>query len=92
MKKYKIIWSPPFKRDLDNILNYLSFNLKEPRISKKFYTKVVNNLYTLQYFPEGYPSFILNNKTYKKLFVNKYIIIYQINKNTRTGFCSTYFS
>lgn len=91
MKKYKIIWSPPFKKDLDNILHYLTFNLKEPRISKKFFNKVLHNLYSLQYFPKGYPSFLFKTKVYYKLFVSKYIIIYQVNTDTRTNFYSTYF-
>lgn len=92
MKKYKIIWSPPFKKDFDNILHYITFKLKEPNISKELYNKILHKLSTLQYFPEGYPSFVIKNKIYKKLFVNKYIIIYHISINTRSSFYSTYFS
>lgn len=92
MKKYRIIWSPEFNKELNDILYYITFKLKEPIVSKKFFKKVLKHLTTLEYFPEGYSKLSLNNKIYRKLIVDKYTIIYQVKNNMRTSFYFTYIS
>lgn len=91
MNKYKIIWSSEFLNELDDVLYYLTFKLKEINGAKKFYKKVLNSLAPLEYFPNGYSKIYCNNTSYRKLFVDNYIIIYLVSKNTRTSSYLTYF-
>lgn len=91
MNKYIITWSSEAKSELRYILDYFEFKLKEPRIAKKIYQMLLDAIAILEYFPEGYPKLCFNNIVYKKLFVDKYVIIYQVFKNTRTSLHPTYF-
>lgn len=92
MKKYKIIWSPEFKIELTRIVDYMYFTLKEPQIARKFYRKILETLNTLRFFPEGYPKLYLRNQIYRKLPINKYLVIYEVDKDTRTSLYFTYIS
>ena len=86
IKKYKIIWSPTFKNELDNICSYISEELKEPKIAKKFYLKIIEKLNSLKIFPERHISMKVKNIAFRKLLWKNYVIIYQINFRTREVF------
>lgn len=89
--RYKIIWLNSFKNELSHIYNYLSNKLKEPSIANKFHSKVFKTLSTLSYFPERFP--LLNHKnTIRKIPIDKYVILYTVNHNTRSSLYFTHLS
>lgn len=91
-KKFSIIQTPSFEKDLNETLNYIAFKLNEPITSKKFYNKLSNKIFSLQYSPERYAKINYKDKVLRKLPLRKYIVIYEVDNNTRTSFSSTYFS
>ena len=93
INKYKIRPTATFKAELKNIIHYIRINLKEPLIAQKFYDKVIEKISALNYMPERYMKVdISKNKNIRKIPIKDYLIIYEINKNTRTSFYFTYFS
>lgn len=92
INNYKIIWSEKAKNELQYILDYINFKLKEPMVAKKLYQKLLNSLATIKYFSKGYSKLYFNNTIYRKLFINKHVIIFKISENTRTNFYLTYIS
>ncbi len=95
INKYTIKPSPTFEKELKRIYKHLAFKLKEPVIAQKFYERVIKEIYSLQYFPERYAKISnYKNKTrnLRKLLINNYIIIYEVNKDTRPSFYFTYIS
>lgn len=95
-KKYKIIWSKMFKLELKKIYNYILLNFNEPLIAQNFYSNIITSLYSLTAFPERYPNIIYyqNRKklNIRKLFVENYIIIYEVNNDSRSSYNFTYIS
>ena len=91
--KYEIIQTHSFEQELDFIYNYIRFNLKEPTTAIRLYDNVIFKILSLQYFPERCPKIpTYKNNNIRKLLINNYIIIYEVNSNTRSSFYSTYFS
>ena len=92
-KKYIIKLAPTFEKDLEKIYEYIAFNLQEPHIAKKLYNKIIQKLYSLQYFPERFVKiFNHKNQNLRRLLINNYAVIYEVDNNTRTSFYITYFS
>jgi len=91
-KKYLVIQTPSFEKELNETLNYIAFKLNEPITSKKFYNKLSSKIFSLQFFPERYPKINYKNKVLRKLPIHKYVVIYEVDNYTRTSFCSTYLS
>jgi len=91
-KKYLVIQTLSFKKDLKEVLDYIAFKLNEPIISKKFYDNLLTKIYSLQYFPERYTKINYKNKVLRKLPIHKYIVIYQVDNHSRASFYSTYLS
>lgn len=95
INKFTVHPTDTFKEELKSIIYYIKTEFKEPMIAKKFYNNVIDKLSTLTYMPERYIKVkIYNNKNnnIRKLPIKDYLIIYEINKNTRTSFYFTYFS
>lgn len=76
--KYKIIVRDSFKKELYNIIHYIDYFIMEPKIAKKKYDNIIKKIFTLEYFPEGYPKLDYTNSNFRKLIFNKYIIIYYV--------------
>lgn len=89
--RYKIIWLNSFKNELSHIYYYLSNKLKEPFIANKFHSKVFKTLSTLSYFPERFPLLNHNNNI-RKIPIDKYVILYTVNHNTRSSLYFTHLS
>lgn len=93
MKKYKIVWSPEAINDLDNIHFYIEHYLKEKSIANEILKKLLNSISNLKYLPEKYVRLkSFKNKNMRRMLVNSYVVIYEIDNDTRTNFHSTYFS
>lgn len=91
-KKYKIIKTDTFTLELDNIISYIFFNLKEPNIAKRKYKKINQKIHTLEQSPERCPLVHGCKGNIRKLIVNNYIVIYETKKDTRANIYITYFS
>ncbi len=84
--KYSINITPTFAKELDKILNYMVHNLKVSSIANKFNKKVKKSIFSLTYFPERFSKIFVSNKNnLRKLIIDNYIIIYEINSNKRTS-------
>jgi len=84
--KYSINITPTFQKELDEIYNYMVFNLKALNIANKFNKKVKKSIFSLKYFPERFSKILISNKNnLRKLIVDNYIIIYEINSKKRTS-------
>ena len=92
---YKIRQTKQFELELRNLYNYLLFYLQEPITAERNLRKIIDKIYSLQYSPERFPKIITNNKddrNLRKLSINNYIIIYEVNNKIRSSFYLTYFS
>ena len=90
--KYSINITPTFSQELDKIYNYMVYNLKVPNIANKFNKKVKISIFSLTYFPERFSKILVSNKSnLRKLIIDNYIIIYEIDSNKRTSKYFTYF-
>ena len=95
ISKYIIFQTADFEEELENIIYYFIKKLKEPSIAYKFYNDVINKILSLEYMPERFMKIQFANnysKNIRKIPIKDYLIIYEVNKNTRTSFYFTYFS
>jgi len=84
--KYSINITPTFANELEGIYKYMVDNLKAPNIADKFNKKVKNSIFNLTYFPERFSKILISNKdNLRKIIVDNYIIIYEVNSNKRTS-------
>ena len=90
--KYKIILHQLFEEELEEMVYYIMYILKEPRIAEKFHKRIIEKVLSLEYFPEGYPKVYYNNSNIRKVFVKNYIIIYEVLKSKRRSPHFTYLS
>lgn len=89
---YNVIYTSFFQEELEYAVKYIAFKLKEPNIANNFYYLVKSKTDALHFFPERYSKISFGNKVYRKLPINKYIVIYEVDNNTRASFYLTYFS
>lgn len=91
---YKIIWSPDFIKELDNIYEYVCSHFKEAKIATNLYIKIANGVSSLSFSPERHRKIDdikrKNNFNLRRLPIDKYVIIYEVFLNTRTGSYFTY--
>ncbi len=89
MGKYKIVWSPKSLTDLNRLYGYILHNLKEPDTARNLYNKIINSISKLTSFPERYPDISYYgkfNKNCRRLRVDKFIIIYKVDINSKEIF------
>lgn len=94
IKKYTVKLTPSFEKDFKKIYEYLAYVLQEPIAAKNFYNRVKKEIFSLQYFPERYAklcNYINQKRNIRKFPIHNYIILYEVNHNTRTSFYLTYF-
>lgn len=95
MNNYKIIWSPKANEDLKKIYFYIAHYLNEDEIAKNLINIILDSISKLNYFPERHSRICIfenNLKITRKLIVNNFIVLYQVDNNTRTSLYLTYFS
>lgn len=94
MNKYSIITTNTFKYELKNIYHYIYYILKEPLLADNFYKTVINEISSLKFMPERYMKILNKNRqrNLRRLPINKYVVIYEINNNTRSSLHLTHLS
>ena len=86
IRKYSINITPTFANELEQIYQYMVDNLKVPNIANKFNKKVKKSIFSWTYFPERFSKILISNKdNLRKIIVDNYIIIYEINSEKRTS-------
>lgn len=84
--KYTINLTPTFAKELDKIYKYMVYNLKIPNTANKFNKKIKKSIFSLTCFPERFSKILIsNNNNLRKLIVDNYIIIYEIDSKKRTS-------
>lgn len=80
MKRYEINLTKIFREELDNIIIYIKSSLNEPNIANILHSKIINSIYSLEFFPT---RFVKLNKynifNLRELKVGKYVIIYLVD-------------
>lgn len=77
---YSIKQEKSFKRELRNIYEYISYDLKEKRIAIKLINSITEKLKVLEYFPFANKIVLKEeNFEYRKFIIKNYIIIYKVN-------------
>lgn len=84
MIKYKIKYSPHFKRELRETYNYIRYHLNSPNAAKSLLAKIKDYISSLSLFPEGYIlSFLIVSIVFCLFILFKlYLIIINTNTNT----------
>lgn len=95
--EYDIILLPSFNKELDNIYNYIYMKLNSPNVAKKLYKLIKSEISKLNLFPERYSKIFISNKKYqnqnlRKIIIKNYVIIYQVDNDTRKSLYFTYIS
>ncbi len=83
-KKYEIRYLPTFISQFNNILYYITYELKNKIAADDFYTEVVKQIEIRSYAPKSYEVFKTISKEkikYYKINVKKYSIFYVVKDN-----------
>ena len=83
-KKYKIIYLPLFYKDLDQITNYIKYNLENNIVANDFLNKVEHEIQKRSYNPEAFEKHISTKKRksiYYKIYINNYTVFYTVKDN-----------
>ena len=91
--KFEILPTDAFISEFEEFIYYIKRKLKQPVAAKKFYNLVTKEINSLQFMPERYKRIKTNYKSrnIRRMLLNKYIIVYEVNKDIRASFYSTYF-
>ena len=84
---YRIEYLEIAKKDIDNIIHYISYNLNNKKEKSELMDSFINEINKITIFPYGNPEYkpIKALKyTYRKTRVKKYLIFYTINKKNKT--------
>lgn len=87
LQKYIVKLSIQAKKDFKNAVAYIKNELKEPIISAKYLELIKEKLNTLEHFSERFGVIdveLIKNKSYRKLLIKNYIVIYRIDSSSNT--------
>lgn len=93
--KFTVHPTATFKKEFSNILHYIKYNLQEPLIANSFSKTVIKKILALDFMPERYTRILDyhdKNKNLRKFMIGNYVVIYEVNNDTRTSFYFTYLS
>ena len=79
-KKYKAIYLPLFYKDLDNITDYIKYQLKNEIAADNLVNKLEKEINKRAFSPNYYEEYISNRKRkdkYFRLYVNNYTVFIQ---------------
>ena len=89
MKTYKVLWSFEAKIRLMDTYKYISSRLQNSVAARNLYNKILYETSKLKCFPAKYPDLSYYgkiNKNYRRLRVDKFIIIYKVDFDTSKVF------
>lgn len=74
---HKIIYTKRAKVELENLYNYIYFNLANPIVAKRFKANIIKPISNLEYFP--YMGNKILNSKFRYLIFKNYLIFYSVN-------------
>lgn len=83
----KVIISNAAKKEIDEALRYISFELSNPKAANDLYLKLLDVFDMISRFPESYPLvsyFLATYTNTRKAPVNNYTVIYRYFRTTKT--------
>ena len=84
---YKIEYLEIAKNDIDDIIHYISYNLKNKKAASELIESFINEINGITIFPYGnskYKPTKTLKYSYRKARVKNYLIFYTINENEKT--------
>lgn len=89
MNRYNINYIGNVKKEIFDILDYISYDLCNPTASSELSNSIFSAIDRLAEFPYIYPVLEQKHKkssAYRKMIVKNYLVIYFIDETTRTVF------
>ena len=74
---HKIIYTKRAKVELENLYNYIYFNLANPIAAKRLKANIIKPISNLEYFP--YMGKKILNSNFRYLIFKNYLIFYSVN-------------
>lgn len=74
---HKIIYTKRAKVELENLYNYIYFNLANPIAAKRLKSNIIKPISNLEYFP--YMGKKILNSKFRYLIFKNYLIFYSVN-------------
>ena len=74
---HKIIYTKRAKVELENLYNYIYFNLANPIAAKRLKANIIKPISKLEYFP--YMGNKISNSNFRYLIFKNYLIFYSVN-------------
>lgn len=84
--KYKLLFSPKAANDLDQIYQYIFFELSAESAADKFMEQIDISIQHLCDFPYTHPTAndaVLKSKGYHKLPVNNFLLFYTVKESEK---------
>ena len=85
--KFAVIISDDAKKDIVDVLNYISENLFNPTAANKLWEEMKDAVNRASMFPYAMQEFkdekITQGKSYRRLDVNNYVLIYRIKEEQK---------
>lgn len=85
-QKYEVFISKQAEIELNRIIDYIEYELLEPVIAKNLFLQIKEKILELENFPERFPivrSKYVLGENIRKCSVNRYVIVYSVNRNLR---------
>ena len=83
---YKVIFTETAEIELDGIYDYISRTLLSEDSANRLMEKIEESTLRLEVFPESCSiaeGYVINNIQYRKLIVDNYILLYNVDKDIR---------
>lgn len=80
---FKIEYSPEFYNDLDSIISYIKYNLKNNIAAENLLNKIERSILNRLDNPLNYEQYkTKHNNIYYRIYINNYTIFYTVLHNT----------
>lgn len=83
-RKYKIVLSNEAHEDLEDIITYITKELKEPNVARNLHSKIVGEIKKLSFMPERFEmvsDIHLKAQQIRRICVGNYIIPYIVSES-----------
>ena len=83
MKKYNVVITASALKDMEDLYNYIAYELKSPNSAKKLYFKIANAIKSLDLFTERYKVFCIDEgRVIRRMLVDNYSVFYMTKANS----------
>jgi plasmid stabilization system protein ParE len=83
MKKYNVVITASALKDMEDLYNYIAYELKSPNSAKKLYFKIANAIQSLDLFAERYKVFCIDEeRVVRRMLVDNYSVFYMTKANS----------